>query len=52
MPRWTPRSLVAGGISSLADLETLRAAGVDGVLVGEPIFSGAISLAEAIELVA
>ena len=50
--RWTPRSLVAGGISSLADLETLRAAGVDGVLVGEPIFSGAISLAEAIELVA
>ena len=41
VPALDAEVLVAGGISSLADLETLRAAGVDGVLVGEPIFSGA-----------
>ena len=44
--------LVAGGVSSTADLETLRAAGVDGVLVGEALLSGAISLPEAIRMAA
>jgi phosphoribosylformimino-5-aminoimidazole carboxamide ribotide isomerase len=44
--------LVAGGVSSTADLETLRAAGVDGVIVGEALFTGAISLPDAIRVVA
>jgi phosphoribosylformimino-5-aminoimidazole carboxamide ribotide isomerase len=40
--------LVAGGVSSLADLTTLSAAGADGVIIGEVLFSGAIGLPEAI----
>jgi phosphoribosylformimino-5-aminoimidazole carboxamide ribotide isomerase len=40
--------LVAGGVSSPADLDILRAAGADGVIVGEALFSGAIGLREAI----
>jgi phosphoribosylformimino-5-aminoimidazole carboxamide ribotide isomerase len=42
--------LVAGGISSLADLATLRSAGADGVIVGEVLFTGAVSLPEAMHL--
>jgi phosphoribosylformimino-5-aminoimidazole carboxamide ribotide isomerase len=42
--------LVAGGVSSLADLDRLRAAGADGVIVGEVLFTGAIRLAEAMSL--
>jgi phosphoribosylformimino-5-aminoimidazole carboxamide ribonucleotide (ProFAR) isomerase len=41
---------VAGGVSSLADLDWLRAAGADGVIVGEVLFTGAIRLAEAMSL--
>jgi phosphoribosylformimino-5-aminoimidazole carboxamide ribotide isomerase len=40
--------LVAGGVERLADLEILRDAGADGVIVGEVLFSGAIGLTEAI----
>ncbi|HKZ91480.1 MAG TPA: HisA/HisF-related TIM barrel protein [Candidatus Limnocylindrales bacterium] len=36
--------LVAGGVSSLADLEAWRGAGVDGVIVGEALFTGSIDL--------
>jgi phosphoribosylformimino-5-aminoimidazole carboxamide ribotide isomerase len=40
--------LVAGGVRSLTELHGLRQAGVDGVILGEVLFTGAIDLAEAI----
>lgn len=48
--RNTPRTplLVSGGIAALEDLEWLRAAGVDGVVLGMSIYTGAIDLREAI----
>jgi len=42
---------VAGGVSSLAGLLALRETGVAGVVLGEPIFTGAVDLSEAIAAV-
>ncbi|MDO5646207.1 MAG: bifunctional 1-(5-phosphoribosyl)-5-((5-phosphoribosylamino)methylideneamino)imidazole-4-carboxamide isomerase/phosphoribosylanthranilate isomerase PriA [Dermabacter sp.] len=45
--------IASGGISSLADLERLRAlvdAGVEGAIVGKALYAGAFTLAEAIEV--
>lgn len=44
--------LVAGGVAGVADLAPLREAGVAGVILGEPLFSGAIDLPTALETAA
>ena len=44
--------LVAGGVTDIDGLRRLRDAGVDAVIVGEALFSGAIDLAEALGAVA
>jgi phosphoribosylformimino-5-aminoimidazole carboxamide ribotide isomerase len=44
--------LVAGGVTDLAALRRLREAGVAGVILGEPLFSGAIDLPAALETAA
>lgn len=40
--------VVAGGVSSVADLVRLRDAGASGIILGEPLFSGAIELEAAL----
>lgn len=42
--------LVAGGVSSIDELMALRDAGVDGVIIGEALFTGAIDLSEALRV--
>lgn len=44
--------LVAGGVTDVARLVGLRAAGVSGVILGEAIFSGAVDYASALSLAA
>ncbi len=45
----TPRPLIAsGGVSSLADLHSLAALGVEGAIVGKALYTGALDLAVAI----
>jgi phosphoribosylformimino-5-aminoimidazole carboxamide ribotide isomerase len=44
--------LVAGGVTDLAGLQDLRAAGVHGVILGEAIFSGRVDLQEALRALA
>jgi phosphoribosylformimino-5-aminoimidazole carboxamide ribotide isomerase len=48
--RNTPKTplYVSGGVSGLADLAWLEEAGVDGVVLGMSIYTGAIDLAEAV----
>ena len=38
----------SGGVSSLEDIESLLPAGVEGVVVGRALYTGAVSLAEAV----
>jgi len=40
------RLIASGGVSSYADLETLKKTGVDGVIVGKAIYEGRVTLAE------
>jgi phosphoribosylformimino-5-aminoimidazole carboxamide ribotide isomerase len=50
MQRTTNCPLIAsGGVSSLDDLRALAILGVEGVIVGKALYTGAIDLAEAIE---
>lgn len=42
--------IASGGVSSLADIEALREAGLYGAIVGKAYYTGAIDLAEAIRL--
>ncbi len=44
--------LVAGGVTNLDGLRTLRDAGIAGVILGEALFTGSIDLAEASRAVA
>jgi phosphoribosylformimino-5-aminoimidazole carboxamide ribotide isomerase len=44
--------LVAGGVKDLAGLERLQAAGATGVIVGEPLLSGALDFPAALQAVA
>jgi len=51
-PRWLTRSfavIVAGGVSGLADLESLACSGVYGVVVGRALMEGYIGLGEMAE---
>ncbi|MEC8958985.1 MAG: 1-(5-phosphoribosyl)-5-[(5-phosphoribosylamino)methylideneamino]imidazole-4-carboxamide isomerase [Chloroflexota bacterium] len=41
----------SGGVSSLEDIESLLPAGVEGVIVGRALYTGAVSLAEAVAAV-
>ena len=41
----------SGGISSLDELETLEAMGIDAAILGKSLYTGAIDLAEAVRLV-
>ena len=41
----------SGGISSLNELETLEAMGIDAAILGKSLYTGAIDLAEAVRLV-
>jgi len=40
------RLIASGGVSSYADLETLKGTGVDGVIIGKAIYEGRVTLAE------
>ena len=41
----------SGGVSSLEDIESLLPAGVEGVVVGRALYTGAVNLAEAVAAV-
>ncbi len=41
--------IASGGVSSIADIEALRGAGTWGVICGKALYTGAFSLAEALE---
>jgi phosphoribosylformimino-5-aminoimidazole carboxamide ribotide isomerase len=47
----TCRILIAGGISSIDDLLKLKELGVDGAVLGQAIYTGAIDLAEAVSVI-
>jgi phosphoribosylformimino-5-aminoimidazole carboxamide ribotide isomerase len=47
----TCRILIAGGISSIEDLLRLKELGVDGAVLGQAIYTGAIDLAEAVSTI-
>lgn len=48
----TEREVIAsGGVSTLADLEALKSAGVPGVIIGSALYKQAFTVAEAIEVV-
>ena len=50
MQRATPRPLIAsGGVSSIDDLRSLAALGVEGAIVGKAIYTGDLDLAAAIQ---
>jgi phosphoribosylformimino-5-aminoimidazole carboxamide ribotide isomerase len=42
----TTRWIASGGVAKLADLDTLKATGVDGVIIGKAIYEGKIKLEE------
>jgi phosphoribosylformimino-5-aminoimidazole carboxamide ribotide isomerase len=44
--------LVAGGVTTLAGVARLRDAGIHGIIVGEPLYSGALDLPAAMEAAA
>ena len=46
-----PMDIIAsGGVSSLEDIQALKAAGVAGAIIGKAYYTGAIDLAQAIAL--
>jgi phosphoribosylformimino-5-aminoimidazole carboxamide ribotide isomerase len=47
----TCRILIAGGISSIDDLFKLQELGVDGAVLGQAIYTGAVDLAEAVSAI-
>ncbi len=47
----TCRILIAGGISSIDDLLKLKKLGVEGAVLGQAIYTGAIDLAEAVSVI-
>jgi phosphoribosylformimino-5-aminoimidazole carboxamide ribotide isomerase len=44
--------VAAGGVSSIEEVAALRDAGLDGVILGEALFTGRIDLAEALRVAA
>ena len=47
----TCRILIAGGISSIDDLLKLKELGIDGAVLGQAIYTGAVDLAEAVSAI-
>ena len=48
--KYTMNIIASGGVSSLEDIQALKAAGVHGAIIGKAYYPGAIDLAEAIKL--
>ena len=47
----TPARIIAsGGVNSLADVEALRALGIEGAIVGKALYQGAFTLADALDV--
>lgn len=47
----TPARIIAsGGVNSLADIEALRALGIEGAIVGKALYQGAFTLADALDV--
>ena len=44
------RIIASGGVNSLADIEALRALGVEGAIVGKALYQGAFTLADALDV--
>lgn len=44
------RIIASGGVNSLADIEALRALGVEGTIVGKALYQGAFTLADALDV--
>ena len=42
--------IASGGVSSLEDIQALKAAGVAGAIIGKAYYTGAIDLAQAVAL--
>ena len=42
------RIIASGGVNSLADIEALRALGIEGAIVGKALYQGAFTLADAL----
>src|SRR2546429_2901412 len=45
-------TIASGGVASLADLQTIRAAGLAGAVVGRALYEGRFTLVEALECAA
>lgn len=48
--RFSMHIIASGGVSSLEDIQALKAAGVHGAIIGKAYYTGAIDLKEAIEV--
>ena len=48
--KYTMNIIASGGVSSLEDIQALKAAGVHGAIIGKAYYTGAIDLKEAIEV--
>lgn len=44
------RIIASGGVNSLADIEALRALGIEGAIVGKALYEGAFTLADAMDV--
>ena len=44
------RIIASGGVNSLADIEALRALGIEGAIVGKALYQGAFALADALDV--
>ena len=44
------RIIASGGVNSLADIEALRALGIEGAIVGKALYQGAFTLADALDV--
>jgi len=42
------RIIASGGVNSLADIEALRALGIEGAIVGKALYQGAFTLVDAL----
>ena len=48
--KYTMNIIASGGVSSLEDIQALKAAGVHGAIIGKAYYTGAIDLAQAVKL--
>ena len=48
--KYTMNIIASGGVSSLEDIQALKAAGIHGAIIGKAYYTGAIDLAQAVKL--